>query len=191
MAITKQNIIDIMKGSRAQSINFSFTGSTGMKITIEPAHFTTVANAISEDRIKIVEGGVSPGMAKYSSKTQGTDAANTLYVPRNSNASSKDFKGLVVHEAVHAIFDLYRSSVPWLDNEAAAYVAQGYYLRNAEQSLKYINENGPAYYGLMIVDAIVDGDDEQIKFWLDALRNSLNSDPLYHGYIRSQFNGDG
>jgi len=191
MAITKEKVLDIMRGSNTQKISFSFTGSTGIKIQIRPEHFTRVATAISEDRISIVEGGVSAGMAKYSSRAEGTDAANTLYVPRNSNATSKDFKGLIVHESVHAIFDLYSSRVPWVDNEAAAYVAQGYYLRNAGHPRRLINENGGAYYGLMIIDSIFDGDDEQSQFWLDALRNSLLSDPLYHSYIRSQFIGDG
>src|SRR5688500_16894024 len=109
MAIDKQTVIDILRSTETQTINFTFTGSTGMKITIQPAHFTRVADAISEDRISVVYrggGGVARGMAKYSSKAEGNDAANTFYIGRNT-ASSNDFKGLMVHEAVHAIFDLW------------------------------------------------------------------------------------
>lgn len=191
MAITKENVLEIMRGSNTQKISFSFTGSTGMKIQIRPAHFTSVATAISENRISIVEGSVTAGMAKYSSRTDGKDAANTLYIPKKSSMGSKDLKALVVHECVHAIFDLYSSRVPWVDNEAAAYIAQGYYLRNSGYPRGLINQDGGAGYGLNIVDSILEGDDDQSQFWLDALRNSLLSDPLYHSYIRSQFIGDG
>jgi hypothetical protein len=190
MAIDKQTVIDILRSTETQTINFSFTGSTGMKITIQPAHFARVADAIAEDRISVVYrgGGIARGMAKYSSKAEGTDAANTFYIGRNS-ASSNDFKGLMVHEAVHAIFDLWSSRVPWLDNEAAAYIAQGYFLRNVGYARSRMNQLGQPYLGLMVIDTVLSGDD--ISYWLGELRNSLNSDQLYHSYIRTDFQGDG
>jgi hypothetical protein len=52
-----------------------------------------------------------------------------------------------------------------------------------------MNQTGQPYLGRMIINDIIDGND--ITFWMDALRNSLLSDPQYHGYIRGTFTGDG
>lgn len=191
MPVTNQQLIDILRGSNTQKISFSFTGTTGMKINIKATHFNRVADALSEGRISISHGNVPAGTAKYSARTAGTDAANTFYLPKSANIGSKDMKGLLVHESVHAVFDLYSSNLPWVDNEAAAHIAQGYYLRNVGYPRKWMHQDSGAYHGLMVVDAILDGQPELAQASLDALRDGLRNAPLYAGYINGTFNGDG
>lgn len=185
----KDQIIRILRGSDTQRISFSFRGSTGLGISVDGSSFRRVAQAVSDGDIDVVSGGVADGWAKYSARAENGSAANTFYIGTN-NTSSRDFDGLIVHEAVHASFDLTRTTIPWIDNEVAAYIAQGYYLRNSGYNIERMDTLGMPYYGRMIVQDMRRGDN-QSEFWMEALRNSLYSDPTYHGYIRGTFTGDG
>jgi hypothetical protein len=60
------------------------------------------------------------------------------------------FNALVVHESVHAALDLNKTVLTHFDAEAAAYVVQGFYLRNSGYGAKMaaaFNEDGPVYIG--------------------------------------------
>ncbi len=185
----RQRIIRILRNSDTQRIRFSITGSTGTQIEVDGSTFRRVANAIEANEISIHMGGVPPEVAKYSARAEGGSAANTLYIGTNLY-SSRDFDGLIVHEAVHASFDLTSTRIEWIDNEAVAYIAQGYYLRNSGFPMNRMNTMGMPYFGRMIVNAIRNGEDPN-GFWMDALVAQLRSDPLYAGYINSCFQGDG
>jgi hypothetical protein len=186
----KQQMIDILRDNQTRRIRFSFTGSTGATISIGPAAFDRVATALGNDDIKVVEGRFTTDIAMYSARAdtaKNTDA-NTFYLGRNPRFS-RTFNALIVHESVHAWFDLTKVTIPWLDNEAAAYIAQGFYLRNGgypRYRLELGSETSVAY---LMVNEIVSGGDAQ--YFLDALRDSLNADPQYHDYIRGTFTGDG
>lgn len=184
----KEKMIRILRDGDATRINFSFTGSTGSAISFDGAGLRRVAEALADNTIAVQTGGVADGWAKYSARAENGTAANTFYIGAN-NYSSRDFNGLIVHEAVHAWFDLERTTLPWLDNEAAAYMAQGSYLRNSGFRTSRMNQTGMPYLGRMIIDEIIAGGDTE--FWMQALRDSLLSDPQYHSYIRGTFTGDG
>jgi len=96
---------------------------------------------------------------------------------------------LIIHESVHAAYDLRRITIPWVDNEAAAYVAQGYYLRNSGYSRDRLELGSEARTGYAMVNDIIAGGDA--TFFLDALRDSLRNNPDYHSYIGGTFVGDG
>jgi len=185
----REQIIAVLRSNETQRINFSFTGSTGTTISIDANGFRRVAKAIEENKINIKTGGAKPGWASYSAFDEGTFLANTFNIGEN-NYSSREFNGLMVHESVHAIFDLTSITIPWVDNEAAAYIAQGYYLRNSGFKTERLDSDGMPYLGRMIVDEIRSGGEYQ-SFWIDELRNSLLSDENYHSYIRGTFTGDG
>lgn len=185
----RERVIGILRSGDTQRIRFSITGSGGAQISVDGSSFRRVAQAIEENRISVQSGGVADGWAKYSARQEGSSAANTLYVGAN-NFSSRDFEGLIVHEAVHASFDLTSSTLPWIDNEVAAYIAQGYYLRNSGYSTDRMDHLGLPYLGRMIVNEIRTGGDIN-GFWMEQLRASLLADPTYHGYIRGTFTGDG
>ncbi len=184
----REKMIGILRSSDTQRIRFSFTGSTGISISVDGSSFRRVAEAIEDNSVRVQTGGVAEGWAKYSARAEGSSAANTFYIGAN-NYSSRDFDGLIVHEAVHASFDLTSTTLPWIDNESAAYIAQGYYLRNSGYRTSRMNQTGMPYLGRMIVNDIISGGDT--AFWIEALRNSLLSDPQYHSYIRGTFTGDG
>ena len=187
-------MIRVLRSSDAQRIHFSFTGSTGISISVDGSTFRRVAQAIEEDRIHVVEGGVTGGWAQYSARDnpQRHTMANTFYVGADEHWS-RAFDALLIHESVHASFDLTRSVLPWLDNEIAAYIAQGYYLRNtgfSSSRLDHVGQTNQPYLGRQIVESII-RDGVIDNFWLDQLRDSLLSSTQYHNYIRGTFTGDG
>jgi hypothetical protein len=184
----KEQMIGILRSNETQRINFSFTGTTGATISVNGRTLSQVAEALSDDRISIVENAFTTDIAMYSARSENGRAANTFYLGRNPRWS-RNFNGLIVHESLHAFFDLNRTTIPWIDNEAAAYIAQGYYLRNSGYSRDRLQFGSQASIGYALVNEIFLGNDTQ--FFLDALRNSLNADPRYHSYISGTFTGDG
>ena len=181
----KQMVIDTLKNSHTQKINFTYVGKTGFVFRVLPGDFRTVALAIENDKIAVQEGGAPAGMARYSTRNDGNSKANTFYLGKNTSAP-KVFESLLVHESVHAIFDLKGISMPWLDQEAMAYIAQGFYIMSAGEDGGLSQQ---AYLGLEVAKSYQNGGGD--SFWPDALRASLLSDPSYSQYINKTFEGDG
>jgi hypothetical protein len=186
----KDQMIEVLRSGETRRINFSFRGTGGREIRVGPRMFTQVAEALANDQISVVEGRFTTDIAMYSAfaDASGTSAANTFYLGRNPRWS-RSFNALIVHESVHAAFDLSRTSLPWIDNEAAAYVAQGYYLRNSGYPRYRLDLGSEPSTAYLMVDAIIEGGDP--AYFLSALRDSLNANPQYHDYIRGTFTGDG
>ncbi len=179
----QSQMLQVLTDRQTSRISFSFSGSTGLNIEVKPSSFIRVADAIRSDRITVSEGGVPPGTAQYNARS------NVFRVARGQEWS-RAYNALLVHEAVHEAFDLARSRLPWLDNETAAYIAQGYYLRNSGFHRSRLDELGQPYLGVLLVDSIVrDGEpDSEI---MQELQGTLLSSPQYHSYIRGEFQGDG
>lgn len=188
----KSQLIGILRSGETSRIRFSFTGTSGAGISVDQSTFRRVASAIEDDDIHIVEGRFTTDIAMYSARADSASntAANTFYFGRNPR-SSRTFNALVVHESVHASFDLTRKTIPWVDNEAAAYIAQGYYLRNSGYRRTWLEYGSQTSIGYSVVNEIIAGSEGDVPFFLNALRDSLNSSPQYHSYIRGTFTGDG
>ena len=186
----KQQMITILRSNETRRITFSFVGTGGATITVNAASFARVAKALEEDAIHIVEGRFTTDIAMYSARkdTATNVEANTFYLGRNPR-SSRTFNALIVHESLHAWFDLTKTTIPWIDNEAAAYIAQGYYLRNSGFPRYRLNLGSEPSIGYLMVNEIINGGDA--NYFLGALRDSLNASPQYHSYIRDTFTGDG
>lgn len=116
----------------AHKINFSFVARSGLNIFINQRTFEGVAAAI--ERGAGVQGGISlitttrmpvPNAAALYFPEE--DASIKPPVPANtilvSPLNGLREQGQLLHEAVHASFDLTRTRLPVVDNEAAAYIA--------------------------------------------------------------------
>jgi len=181
----KQTVIDVLKNSHTQKIRFTYVGTTGWVLRILPNDFITIALAIDNNKIDVQKGGAAAGKARYSIKNNGNSKANTFYLGRN-NTSQTVYDSLLVHESVHAIFDLKGLTMPWLDNEVIAYIAQGFYIMSAGEDAGLSKE---ALLGLEI--AKIFPNIKKDPFFLDELKGSLLTNPMYHDYIRGTFVGDG
>jgi hypothetical protein len=188
----KEQMIRILRSGEAARINFSFTGSGGGTISVGPETFTRVARALETGTIAVVEGRFSGNIAMYSSKADAAAgfAANTFYLGNNQRYS-RLFNALICHEAVHASFDLTRSSLPWIDNEAAAYIAQAYYARNSGLPRMAFEFGSESIHAYSVVENMRANNASDLSFFLGVLRDTLRSNPLYHGYINGDFSGDG
>jgi hypothetical protein len=188
----KKQMIEILRSDETRRIRFSFRGTSGATISVDQSSFRRVADALQSGAISVVEGRFNTDTAMYSARADAATnvAANTFYLGRH-HRFSRLFNALIVHESVHASFDLTRSSLPWIDNEAAAYIAQAYYARNSGLPRLAFQFGSEAIIAYSVVQNMRAGDTEYVDFFLGALRDSLHASPQYHGYIRGTFTGDG
>jgi len=170
----KEQMVGILRNSETRRIGFTFASTTGSDISVDQTTFERVAAALQRDEIAVSEGRFSDDTAMYSARTD---------LRRHSDA-------LIVHESVHASFDLTRSSLQWVDNEAAAYIAQGFYLRNSGYPRTRLELGALAAIGYDYIGDIRDNEGDG-AFFLNALREQLRVRPMYHDYIAGRFDGNG
>ncbi|HRJ88702.1 MAG: hypothetical protein JNK51_10120 [Blastocatellia bacterium] len=186
----KEQMIEILRSGETSRISFSFTGSGGTQVSLDGAAFRRVATALANGDLSVVEGRFTENRMVYAawSDPENNYASNTFYLGSNPRWS-RDFNALVVHESVHAFFDLSRTTIPWVDNEAAGYIAQAYYLRNSGYPMSRIELGSLIRLGALIVGDMTSGGD--VTTLIDAIRDSLRNDPRYHSYINDTFTGNG
>lgn len=192
----KEQMISVLRDGDTARIRFNFNGagvgamSLGTPISIDGSVFRRVATALSNGTLHVVENHFSENKMVYAAWDDDANgySANTFYLG-NTPRYSRDFNGLVVHESVHAYFDLTRFSVQWVDNEAAAYIAQAYYLRNSGYSQSRIQIGSPLRVASLYVGDLTGGGDAAPL--LDSIRDSLRNNPDYESYIGGSFTGDG
>ena len=132
----KQRVIALLRGEEAKRIRFAAATTSAGDITINPATFATVANAIEMHKIQ-----VSP---KIFSKDEGAAAR---YDPSAVPAALGEVKGFssgqlivppivgrdqerfVMHECTHAFFDLQSINIRAAEEEAVCYVVSSLYTR--------------------------------------------------------------
>lgn len=179
-------IAKILLSSETKRINFSFTGKSGAAVKIDGSNFATVATALKDGKITIDDSKSIPdGYAQYDKNDNVFRFAKTLAT------WSRAFDALVVHESVHAYFDLTKTTMSWLDNEIAGYLAQGYYLRNSGFPAQRLDEDSHTFAAYKYAKAHAAMDSHDAGIWLDVLRKAIESDPDYKGYVGGDFVGDG
>lgn len=111
-------VANILTGPEIQKINsFTFYGKH-----FTPISFGNIKNMIEAGFIKVEHDEKKVGMAEYDYGT------NTMYLGFKATTELTK-KALVVHEAVHAIYDLVKMKMSVADSEAIAYIVQCQYAR--------------------------------------------------------------
>ncbi len=185
----KEQMIAILRSGETSRVVFSYS-SNGTTASINGETFRRIASGLESGHFHVVEGRFRENKLTYSAWADSStgDAANTFYLG-NNNRSSRDFNALVVHESVHAFFDLTSTTIPWVDNEAIAYIAQGFYLRNSGYPESRMEPGEPYRVGYLIAGTIANGVDASSM--ISDLRQNLLDDPRYAHYITATFPGDG
>ena len=183
-------IVHVLESSDTQRISFTFVGKSGLKIPIDGGRFSRVARAIRGGTIKVIYPvPTGPYSAFYDAKS------NTFSIAEGLPISSRMFNALIVHESLHAAFDLNKSVLTHFESEAMAYVAQGFYLKNSGYSGKIAaatNEDGPAYIGFQVAQnmnpqqRIVNFDDA----WVQELHTDLAARRGYANKLDREIRGD-
>lgn len=134
MSYFPHDVADLL--TAVQGVDFCFDA-----VFINSSHFHQVGNMIRKDCIWVAGSRtMSAGaLAEYSPSN------NCIYYPVDAKIDLTDpfTASMFVHEATHAINDMYkRSSISVIDNEASAFVAQWQYLmtRAAVPEWYYANE---------------------------------------------------
>jgi hypothetical protein len=187
----KEEVISILRGSLPRSINFNFPAfkSPGKRIEVSGYTFIRVADAVESGELGVTQdqtllphdaGGCYIGI-------NGTPFSNTLVLPEN--LSTPYAKIAVIHEAVHASFDLTFSMTTRFDNEVAAYVAGAWY----SLLISFPLVNSPVFVTAQYSANICRNCRRYlINSDVSPLRESLSKDPLYSGYIKGLIDrGDG
>jgi len=185
----KEQMIGILRNGDTSRIRFTYR-LNGVTANINANTFRRVAAGLASNHFSVVEGRYRENKIVYSAWADASSnlEANTFYLGNNER-SSRDFDALVVHEAVHAYFDRARISISWADNEAAAYIAQEFYLRNSGYPQSRMEPGEPYRVGYLIADTIANGVDATDM--MGDLRSNLLRDSRYTHYIRATFHGDG
>ena len=123
----KDHVIRLLRGQTAGRIRFTFPAG-GRNLTISASHFDRVARAIENGKVAVaVTNAVPAGAAAIYDADPGAHRHGRIsirpqYFGRVAEAD-------VLHECAHAVFDLERTAITALDEEAAAYVVGGLYSR--------------------------------------------------------------
>jgi hypothetical protein len=184
----KEQMIQILRDSQTARIHFNYRSLTA-SASITNRTFIQVADSLESGHLHVVPGRFQDNRLTYSAWASGDDAENTFYLGNNLTWS-RDFNALVVHESIHAHFDLASGSIPWLDNEIIAYIAQGYYLRNSGYPQSRLEEDEPYELGYRVAVEYARPNGSP-NTWIMLLRDKLNTDSRYASYIHTRFRGDG
>jgi hypothetical protein len=130
---TRERLLHILNGPEAHRIRFKFRSSFGTDITVNRRNFSTVASSIEHNRVHVQVSSVLPAGvgAQYFAAADPLNAPpvqhdNTILTPA---VLGRELEGRALHECVHASYDLLRTRVSALDDEASAYVAHTLYYR--------------------------------------------------------------
>lgn len=124
----KEQVLRVLKSTETQRINFNFIGDDETTdITIDYLSFQKVIAAIESGKIVFSDPSIVPAGVDGRYESDGNRFAISASIPKFSRL----FDALIVHESVHAYFDIIGKRLLGIDSEAAGYIAQGYYFRNS------------------------------------------------------------
>lgn len=127
--MTREQVIAILSSTNCGQIRLRFNSITGTPVHIGPESFRRVADAIRSNRIRLTDAEITDN--RYA-EAQYNHESNIMQVPASLQRRGTAFAVTsVVHEAVHASFDLTRSVIPVVDNELAAFMAESIFVVHA------------------------------------------------------------
>jgi hypothetical protein len=128
MAISpRHHVLSLLRSREVSRIRFSFPAS-GRTLTLTARSFHRVAHAIERGNIAV---GFDDTIADDAAAIYDTDPGGDLHghISIRTQYLGRVADSDIMHECTHAVFDLDRTAIPALDDEAAAYVVGGLYSR--------------------------------------------------------------
>lgn len=180
-----QRMIRVLQSPATQSISFSFIGSTGQTVTVNQETFRRIVRALQHNQFEI-SPEINPGFAAYN-KDSAVPGKRGKFRVNQAGGISEALDSLIVHESVHASFDLTFSVIPHVDNEVAAHLAQAKYYQQIGRTV--FLDYPPLQSAIMLIANLPTGPIPSAN--LEGLRNQLRGIGFYQSYINTTFNGNG
>ena len=181
----REEVLEVLTGSEVTRIRFSFLSLYGTPVAVDNTTFMRVAQAIMSGFVQVPESGIAPGSGgQYDGRPE---SGGVLYARPTRN--NRNRKCSIVHEAVHASFDLTRSTISEVDNETASFLAEYLYLRFTAYPIRTLLEDNPhqARFAELLWRAtgyIARGD--SVPTWqIDEIRRQISERPDY-SYVLSE-----
>lgn len=190
--MSRERIINFLSTGTSQRISFSFVSSTGVTVTVNNTTFQRVANAIHSGRVNLVETTTFAAGVGAEYLAQGDPArslpANTLRVPPQIGRLDE---GGLIHESVHASFDLTLSGgVNASEEEATAYIAEYVYYRRTGLSPRRIVRDSITRAAQPIANAVVNHQPITAA-QINALAKAITGHPTYTSMPTGPYQQDG
>lgn len=185
-------VIHALTTGPSQHIAFSFPATAGGTVTVNSTTFQRVATAIRGGQITLVITNSFPAGvgAEYLPTTYASRpgiAANTMRVRPQI---SRLYTAGLLHEAVHASFDLVRSAgVNALNQEAAAYIAEYIYYRRTGVAARRVAD-GIRNAARPIAEAVIRGQ-AITGAQITALTAAISGHPVYTNIPAGSYPNDG
>jgi hypothetical protein len=165
----RAKVRDVLMSREAANINF-----TALGIKISGTIFPDIANDITGDkptRSVVVRESFEGGAAALYDP-----ATNTMEVGLDA-VNSRIWKGIVIHEAVHAWIDKSKLRPLFVDNEAVAYIAQAIYYRRVGVGRSRFTT--PSYLAARDVGNFIINGKAPPDAALVKLKNAILASPTY------------
>lgn len=187
---TKDDFIAILNHHFCREIHFVFNATSNQRIEVNRTTFQRIIDQLQNNHISVtaVERNQPAGFGAMCDAAY-NQFSNSFKVSNIATVADPGFQGLVVHESVHASFDVTRSVIPQVDNEAAAHLAQAIFLRKLGYRAFHANFQ-PLRVAMEISDSAIRSGHIPLAL-IDRLRDTLRSTFIYQNYINNTFEGNG
>ena len=192
-------VVRILK-DKTHGIKFNFTAPSGLRVRVDYSTFFRVAEAIEDGRITVdfdtshIAGNVDGIYVATNSQVMHSGELRTISgVLHLREINNLFMEGTVVHESVHASLDLtHNPHLMALENEAAAYIAQGLFFKN----LNFFPATNRSAEGLMMETARTipfspTNGNEISTAAVKQLINAINQVGCYRGRMNTVYESNG
>jgi hypothetical protein len=149
----KDRVLSLLRGHEAARIRFTVP-SASVPVTINHVAFATVANAIVAGKIGVTPfASTTRALAEYDQPAGSTaPSSGQLMVPP---ILGRVEEGAVLHESVHAFFDLTTSNILGTEEEAVSYIVSVLYHRMTGLTPRRWMGAEPYISGKVVADALL------------------------------------
>ncbi|QYO67315.1 hypothetical protein [Leptolyngbya sp. 7M] len=186
----RDEVLEILRSAEAMGFGFTFLSIYQTPISVNSTTFSRVITAIEANRIQVASEPLARGRGgEYDPDPENGGALNLRPI-RNRRYN----KSAVVHEAVHASFDLTlgptRTAIACVDDEVAAYLANTLYLRGTHYPLDRLGTRTVGtrllYESLWAAAASIERNGSATETQIARIRRRLTEHPLYRNLLLSE-----
>lgn len=180
----RDEVLDVLNSAAVRRISFSFSTLHGGTVSVNAMTFQRVADAINAGRVAVAEERRAGQGGMYDAFPADTTLSGELTARQTRNRRKE--RAYVVHESVHASFDLTRTqNFAEIENEAACFLAQFLFLRHAgvtrEDAFNSRRGNAEIYTAIWNATSTVVSGGIVPERHMTAVRNQLQRHPFYRG----------